>query len=33
MDLLRIEFADSPLSQYLVAYTPNHMQLRTVAPL
>jgi hypothetical protein len=24
MDLLRIEFADSPLSQYLVTYTPNH---------
>jgi hypothetical protein len=28
-----IEFADSPLSQYLVTYTPNHIQLRTVAPL
>jgi putative transposase len=32
-DLLTIEFADSPLSQYLVTYTPNHIQLRTVAPL
>jgi putative transposase len=32
-DLLTVEFADAPLSQYLVTYAPNHVQLRTVAPL
>jgi hypothetical protein len=32
-DLLTLEFADAPLSQYLVTYAPNHIQLRTVAPL
>ncbi len=32
-DLLTVEFANTPVSQYLVAYAPNHVQLRTVAPL
>jgi putative transposase len=32
-DLLTLEFGDVPLSQYLVTYAPNHMQLRTVTPL
>ncbi len=32
-DLLTVEFADALLSQYLVTYAPNHVQLRTVTPL
>jgi hypothetical protein len=32
-DLLTLEFADAPLTQYLVTYAPNHVQPRTVIPL
>jgi hypothetical protein len=32
-DLLTLEFARAPLSQYLVTYAANHIQLRTVTPL
>jgi transposase len=32
-DLLTLEFADAPLTQYLVTYAPNHIQLQTVTPL
>jgi hypothetical protein len=32
-ELLTLEFAEAPLTQYLVTYGPNHIQLQTVSPL